>query len=244
MIPGARACAGGCPEVFEESLSLARRQARLRIPPEKKRRKARAGSDYDDRPPPSQAGAYRQRPTLAGEDAGFDWGDGWSTMHVNAAARPDCWSMRLDPLKTPTASRPALRRYRRRDQAARFDLGGESDRRLVPTRRRSGRNGRLSQMLSPNLPRPLPRGPVVAHALEPNKPLAYRSPAHADHTFLPGHRIMGTMSSPLFLPLRPQPQTFHPQLMFAKPEIFARLPSGYGPRRASERYRVCGDQSP
>jgi predicted acyl esterase len=57
--------------------------------------------------------------------------------------------------------------------------------------------------------------------LVPNKPLAYqvRLP-HASHTFLPGHRLMVQIQSTWFPLYDRNPQTFVPNIMFAKPTDF------------------------
>ena len=64
---------------------------------------------------------------------------------------------------------------------------------------------------------------TVAHALEADKPLAYRIRLpNADHTFLPGHRIMVQVQSSWFPLYDRNPQKFISNIMFAKPEDFTK----------------------
>jgi len=64
---------------------------------------------------------------------------------------------------------------------------------------------------------------AVPHALEAGKALPYhiRLP-NADHTFLPGHRIMVQIQSSWFPLYDRNPQTFVPNIMLAKPEDYAK----------------------
>ncbi len=70
-------------------------------------------------------------------------------------------------------------------------------------------------------------------AITPNRPLEYKwaLPA-ASHTFLPGHRIMVQVQSSWFPLYDRNPQTFVPNIMFAKPEDY---------RRATQRVYHAGD---
>jgi putative CocE/NonD family hydrolase len=55
-------------------------------------------------------------------------------------------------------------------------------------------------------------------AIEPNKPLVYKwSLPNANHVFLPGHRIMVQVQSSWFPLYDRNPQTFVPNIFFAKP---------------------------
>jgi predicted acyl esterase len=57
-----------------------------------------------------------------------------------------------------------------------------------------------------------------AKPLKPNAPLAYTiSLPQADHVFLPGHRIMVQIQSSWFPLYDRNPQTFVPNIFFAKP---------------------------
>ena len=69
---------------------------------------------------------------------------------------------------------------------------------------------------------------VIARAIESQKPIEANKPLlykwalpNANHVFLPGHRIMIQVQSSWFPLYDRNPQTFVPNIMFAKPE---RLP--------------------
>jgi hypothetical protein len=58
----------------------------------------------------------------------------------------------------------------------------------------------------------------TAKPIEPNKPLTYRfSLPTANHVFLPGHRIMVQVQSSWFPLYDRNPQTFVPNIFWAKP---------------------------
>jgi putative CocE/NonD family hydrolase len=58
----------------------------------------------------------------------------------------------------------------------------------------------------------------TAKAIEANKPLLYKWPLpNANHVFLPGHRIMVQIQSSWFPLYDRNPQTFVPNIFFAKP---------------------------
>ena len=60
-----------------------------------------------------------------------------------------------------------------------------------------------------------------AQAIEPNKPLDYRfALPPANHVFLPGHRIMVQVQSSWFPLYDRNPQTFVPNIFWAKPEDY------------------------
>jgi putative CocE/NonD family hydrolase len=61
----------------------------------------------------------------------------------------------------------------------------------------------------------------VPHAIAPNKPLTYRfGLPTANHVFLPGHRIMVQVQSSWFPLYDRNPQTFVPNIFWAKPADF------------------------
>ncbi len=70
-----------------------------------------------------------------------------------------------------------------------------------------------------HLPRPLPREPGNAQgARSPDAPLRYRfALPTANHVFLPGHRIMVQVQSSWFPLYDRNPQTFVPNIFWAKP---------------------------
>ena len=60
-----------------------------------------------------------------------------------------------------------------------------------------------------------------AKPIEPNKPLLYKfALPTADHVFLPGHKIMVQVQSAWFPLYDRNPQSFVPNIFFAKPEDF------------------------
>jgi uncharacterized protein len=73
-------------------------------------------------------------------------------------------------------------------------------------------------------------------ALEPDRPLLYRfALPTANHTFLPGHRIMVQVQSSWFPLYDRNPQTFVPNIFWAKPQDFRRATQRvyHEPNRAS-----------
>jgi len=76
----------------------------------------------------------------------------------------------------------------------------------------------------------------VAKAIKPNVALSYRfALPDTNHVFLPGHRIMVQVQSAWFPLYDRNPQTFVPNIFFAKPEDY---------RKATERiYHAPGNAS-
>src|SRR5207253_7049539 len=76
----------------------------------------------------------------------------------------------------------------------------------------------------------------TAKAIEADKPLLYRyALPTANHTFLPGHRIMVQVQSSWFPLYDRNPQTFVPNIFWAKPEDY---------RKATQRvYHAAGEAS-
>jgi predicted acyl esterase len=73
-------------------------------------------------------------------------------------------------------------------------------------------------------------------AIEPNKPLTYRfNLPPTNHVFLPGHRIMVQVQSSWFPLYDRNPQTFVPNIFWAKPDDY---------KKATERvYHAAGMES-
>ena len=72
-------------------------------------------------------------------------------------------------------------------------------------------------------------------AIAPNEPLAYKfALPTANHVFLPGHRIMVQVQSSWFPLYDRNPQTFVPNIFFAKPEDY---------KKATERVYHSGSQA-
>ena len=84
--------------------------------------------------------------------------------------------------------------------------------------------GGYQQMLSADIFRGRYRiDPAKPQPLASNKALPYRIRLpHASHTFLPGHRIMVQIQSSWFPLYDRNPQTFVPNIMFAKPESYVK----------------------
>jgi predicted acyl esterase len=71
-------------------------------------------------------------------------------------------------------------------------------------------------------------------AIAPNTPLAYQFELpNADHVFLPGHRIMVQVQSSWFPLYDRNPQTFVPNIFFAKPADY---------KAATQSITVAGPQ--
>jgi putative CocE/NonD family hydrolase len=76
---------------------------------------------------------------------------------------------------------------------------------------------------------------AVAKAIEPNKPLAYKfALPTSNHVFLPGHRLMVQVQSAWFPLYDRNPQTFVPNIFFAKPEDY---------KKATERIYHAADKA-
>ena len=84
--------------------------------------------------------------------------------------------------------------------------------------------GGYQQMLSADIFRGRYRSDFAKpQALTPHKALQYRIRLpNASHTFLPGHRIMVQIQSSWFPLYDRNPQTFVPNIMFAKPESYVK----------------------
>ena len=69
-----------------------------------------------------------------------------------------------------------------------------------------------------HIPRPVPREPGDGQADRGGEPLLYRfALPTANHVFLPGHRIMVQIQSSWFPLYDRNPQTFVPNIFWAKP---------------------------
>jgi putative CocE/NonD family hydrolase len=84
--------------------------------------------------------------------------------------------------------------------------------------------GGYQQMLSADIFRGRYRTDFAkAQPLAANEALAYTIPLpHANHTFLPGHRIMVQIQSSWFPLYDRNPQSFVPNIMYAKPESYVK----------------------
>jgi len=218
-----RACLSGCPEASKNLYLLPGGKLGFDPPATGK---GESNSPWDEYvSDPAKPVPYRQRPTLAVEDPDSTWGEWLVDDQRHAASRPDVLVYETDPLKAPIriAGQPFA-------NIVASTSGTDSDWVVklidvwpdeVPERPKMGG---YQQMLSADIFRGRYHDDLsVAHALEADKPLAYhiRLP-NADHTFLTGHRIMVQVQSSWFPLYDRNPQKFIANIMFAKPEDFAK----------------------
>ena len=165
---------------------------------------------------------------------GYDAGQTWPQWLVDdqreASGRPGRRGLRLRRAdRADEDQRRADRQPGRLHERHRLRLGGQADRRLSRRGRRPAGDGRLpAHGLRRHLPRPLPRELRDGQGRSPpDEPLAYRfALPTANHVFLPGHRIMVQVQSSWFPLYDRNPQTFVPNIFWAKPEDY---------RKASQR---------
>ncbi len=214
-----RACAQGCPET-SRNLYL-RPGGKLGFDPP-----AAGKGDFDEYlSDPAKPVPYRQRPTLDSDDPDSTWDEWLVDDQRHAASRPDVLVYETDPLTAPIriAGQPfadivASTSGTDADWVVKLiDVWPDE----VPERPKMGG---YQQMLSADIFRGRYHDDLsVAHVLEANKPTSYRIRLpNADHTFLPGHRIMVQIQSSWFPLYDRNPQTFIPNIMFAKPEDYVK----------------------
>ena len=174
---------------------------------------------------PAKPVPYRQRPTLDGSSPDSTWGEWLVDDQRHAASRPDVLVYETEPLKQPVriAGEPIAHLFA-------STSGSDSDWVVklvdvwpdeVPDHPKLGG---YQQMLSADILRGRYRqDPAQPQRLEPNKVLPYRVRLpNANHTFLPGHRIMVQIQSTWFPLYDRNPQTFVPNIMFAKPNDYVK----------------------
>ena len=214
-----RSCATGCPQQSRLLYLLA--DGRLGFEPP-----AAATPSFDEYvSDPAKPVPYRERPTLLGSDPESSWGRWLADDQRFASSRPDVLVYESLPLTAPLriAGRPVARL-------------------LAST---SGTDSDWVVKLIDVYPDQIPGQPTVAgyqmmvaaditrgryrtdpanpQALEANRPLAYDiALPNADHTFLPGHRIMVQVQSTWFPLYDRNPQRFVPNIFLAKPVDFER----------------------
>lgn len=170
---------------------------------------------------PSKPVPYRPRPVFAGDD------DAWRNWLVNdqrfVDGRPDVLTYVSEPLKEP------------------LHLGGAPRVNLYAST--SGTDSDWVVKLIDVYPDTVPSQPAMGgyelaisldifrgryrtsfekpEAIKPNQPLLYRfGLPTVNHVFLPGHRIMVQIQSSLFPLYDRNPQTFVPNIFYAKPEDY------------------------
>jgi predicted acyl esterase len=104
-------------------------------------------------------------------------------------------------------------------QRHRCRLGGEADRRVSGRSAVAAGAGRLpAGHRDGYLPRPLPQQPGTPSPIPANEVQRYRfALPNANHVFLPGHRIMVQVQSSWFPLYDRNPQTYVPNIFYAKP---------------------------
>jgi putative CocE/NonD family hydrolase len=169
---------------------------------------------------PAKPVPFRQRPILAGGDTPTSgWGDWLLDDQRHAASRTDVLVYETEPLTQPLrlAGEPIA-------HLVASTSGTDADWvvKIIDvwpdeTPNQAGLGG-YQQMLSADILRGRFRTDFTKAApIEVNKPLQYRiALPHANHTFLPGHRIMVQIQSSWFPLYDRNPQTFVPNIMYAK----------------------------
>jgi uncharacterized protein len=174
---------------------------------------------------PAKPVPYRQRPTLASGSPDSTWGEWLVDDQRHAASRTDVLVYESEPLKEPlrVAGMPVVNLFA-------STSGTDSDWVVkvidvwpaeVPSQPKLGG---YQQMLSADILRGRFReDPSTARSVAANEVLPYRIPLpHVSHTFLPGHRVMVQIQSSWFPLYDRNPQTFVPNIMFAKPQEYVR----------------------
>jgi putative CocE/NonD family hydrolase len=174
---------------------------------------------------PAKPVTYRERPTLSTGAENSGWGEWLVDDQRFAASRTDVLVYQTEPLREavrlagePIANLFASTSGTDSDWVVKIIDVWPDEVQERPTM------GGYQQMLSADIFRGRYRTDLAQpQPLAPNKPLQYRIRLpHASHTFLPGHRIMVQIQSSWFPLYDRNPQTFVPNIMFAKPESFVK----------------------
>jgi putative CocE/NonD family hydrolase len=217
-----RSCPEGCPEHSRNLYLLS--GGHLGFEQGKASNGKVPGGEYDEYvSDPAKPVPYRLRPTLEQYGADSTWGEWLLDDQRNAACRPDVLVYESEPLKEPLriAGQPFARLLASTsgtdaDWVVKLiDVWPDQ----VPEH---AKLGGYQQMLSADILRGRYREDFAnPKPIEPNKVLPYRIRLpNVCHTFLPGHRIMVQIQSTWFPLYDRNPQTFVPNIMFAKPENF------------------------
>lgn len=187
---------------------------------------AAAADKYDEYiSDPAKPVPYRARPNLSMSLQESGWGEWLVDDQRHAGSRTDVLVYQTEPLKEPVriAGQPIARLFA-------STSGTDADWVVkiidvwpgeVPERPAMGG---YQQMLSADIFRARYRTDFAKpQPLTANEPLPYAIPLpHASHTFLPGHRIMVQIQSSWFPLYDRNPQTFVPNIMYAKPENYVK----------------------
>jgi len=172
---------------------------------------------------PAKPVPYRPRPTIATGAEGSTWGDWLMDDQRHAASRTDVLVYVTEPLKSPLriAGEPYAKLFA-------STSGSDSDwvvkiidvwpDEYPPNATMGG----YQQMISADIFRGRYREDFSnPKPLEPDAVLEYRIRLpQANHTFLPGHRVMVQIQSSWFPLYDRNPQSFVPNIMFAEPESY------------------------
>ena len=174
---------------------------------------------------PAKPVTYRERPTLPTGAENSGWGEWLVDDQRYTASRTDVLVYQTEPLKEPLrlAGQPIANLFASSsgtdsDWVVKIIDVWPDEVQERPTM------GGYQQMLSADIFRGRYRTDFSKpQPLTPNKALQYRiNLPHASHTFLPGHRIMVQIQSSWFPLYDRNPQTFVPNIMFAKPESYVK----------------------
>lgn len=212
-----RSCIEGCAEKARDLYLLA--GGRLAFDPPQV-----GGPTHDEYVSnPAKPVPYRERPTLDTGSPDSTWGEWLVDDQRHAASRTDVLVYSTEPLKEPlrVAGEPMVNLFA-------STSGSDSDWIVkiidvwpdeVPDRPKLGG---YQQMLSADAFRGRYREDFeTPHALKPNAILRYRIRLpQVSHTFLPGHRIMVQIQSSWFPLYDRNPQSFVPNIMYARPESY------------------------
>ena len=233
-----RACARAAPK-SRVALSAVRRPARIRSAD-------RGGEKYDEYvSDPAKPVPYRPRPTLSIEPARVGLGRmagrrSTSRRLAHRRARVSNRAVEGAGAARGPADREAVCFHQRHG----CGLGGQDHRRVAGRGAGPPEARRLSaDAVGGYFPRPLSHRLRQAAAARGERAAAYPIPLpHANHTFLPGHRIMVQIQSSWFPLYDRNPQTFVPNIMYAKPESYVKATQRIWrtPERR-ERDRAAGD---
>jgi putative CocE/NonD family hydrolase len=237
-----RSCGEGCPEHSRNLYLLPGGRLGFEGP-------AASKKEYDEYvSDPAKPVPYRQRPTLPTYAPDSTWGDWLVDDQRQAACRPDVLVYETEVLKEPlrVAGEPIARLFA-------STSGSDSDWVVkiidvwpdeVPNQPKLGG---YQQMLSADILRGrYRRDPANPQPIEAGKVLPYRLRLpNVCHMFLPGHRLMVQIQSTWFPLYDRNPQTYVPNIMFARPESFVKATQRiwHTPRSASliELPVVAGD---
>jgi putative CocE/NonD family hydrolase len=227
-----RACAKGCSAPSRNLYLLPGGKLGFDAP-------SAASDKYDEYiSDPAKPVPYRVRPTLDGSSPETTWDEWLVDDQRHAASRPDVLVYETEPLKQPVriAGQPIARLFASTsgtdaDWVVKIiDVWPDE----VPDHPKLGG---YQQMLAADILRGRYRDdPAHPQRIEPNKVLPYRIRLpNADHMFLPGHRIMVQIQSTWFPLYDRNPQTFVPNIMFAKPGDYVKATQRiwHGPQNAS-----------